>query len=50
MPPRPGTVMILSRSPVPLNQQHYDGVSAIDAHSGDFGQYFGTFGPPYHLM
>ena len=47
MPPRPGTVMILPPPQNPPNQQNSDGASAIDVHSGDVGQYLGTFGPSF---
>mmetsp|Transcript_24661 Transcript_24661/g.28405 ORF Transcript_24661/g.28405 Transcript_24661/m.28405 type:complete len:122 (-) Transcript_24661:238-603(-) len=47
MPPWSGTAMIPPPPLFPPNQQKSDGVSAIDTHSGDIGQYFGTFGPPH---
>ena len=50
MPPRPGTVMNPPLPTLPSNQHYSDGISTIDAHSSDFGQYFGTFGPLHHHM
>ena len=49
LPPRPGAAVIPPPPPRSL-PPHTDGVSALNAHSGDVGQYFGNFGPPHPQM
>ena len=49
LPPRPGAAVIQPPPPRSLTP-HPDGVSVINAHSGDVGQYFGNFGPPHPQM
>ena len=48
-PPRPGAAVIQPPPPRSLTP-HPDGVSVVNAHSGDVGQYFGNFGPPHPQM